>query len=255
MRRVLLVLGALGLLAASAQPAFAGTTVGETFQPDSSGATCNVNPGQEWNVLQTARASGPSYAVPSAGVLTSWSFESAAAGASDTVMNMRVFRPTGTPQEYTAVADGSPLQTIANGSGLNSFPTRIPVHAGDYVGIRSTSGVCAHNTGNPADTADHYFTAPLAIGVPQAFIEGPNFIWDVSAVLEPDADQDGYGDETQDQCPTDASTHGPCPVAPVTPGTSGTPSIPTTPKKKCKKRQKPRSSAFAAKKCKKKPRR
>jgi hypothetical protein len=249
MGRVLLVLGVLGLLAASAQPAFAGTTVGETFQPDSSGATCNVNPGQEWNVLQTGRASGPSYAVPSAGVLTSWSFESGAAGASDTTMNMRVFRATGTPQEYTAVADGSPLQTIVNGSGLNSFPTRIPVQAGDYVGIRSTTGVCAHNTGNPADTADHYFTAPLAIGIPQAFIGGPGFIWDVSAVLEPDADQDTYGDETQDQCPTDASTQGPCPVAPVTPVT---PTTPGAVKKKCKKH---RRSAVAAKKCKKKPRR
>jgi hypothetical protein len=252
MARVLLVLGALGLLAASAPPAFAGTTVGETFQPDTSGATCNVNPGQEWNVLQTGRASGPSYAVPSAGVLTSWSFESGAADASDTTMNMRVFRPTGVPQEYTAVADGSPLQTIQHGSGLNTFPTRIAVQAGDYVGIRSTTGVCAHNTGNASDTADHYFTAPLAIGVPQGFIGTPDFIWDVSAVLEPDADHDSYGDETQDQCPTDGSTQGPCPVTPVAPGTSATP---VTVKKKCKKHKKHRSSAAAAKKCKKKPRR
>jgi hypothetical protein len=254
MRRVLLVLGALGLLAASPQPAYAATTVGETFQPDTSGATCNVNPGQEWNVLQTARASGPSYAVPSAGVLTSWSFESGAADASDTTMNMRVFRATGTPQEYTAVADGSPLQTIQHGSGLNTFPTRITVQAGDYVGIRSTSGVCAKNTGNLADTADKYFTAPLAIGVPQGFTGTPGFIWDVSAVLEPDADLDTYGDETQDQCPTDGSTQGPCPVAPVAPGTS-TPSTPVTVKKKCKKHKKHRSAAASAKKCKKKPRR
>jgi hypothetical protein len=32
----------------------------------------------------------------------------------------------------------------------------------------------------------------------------------VNADIEPDADGDGFGDETQDQCPTDASTHGPC---------------------------------------------
>ena len=37
----------------------------------------------------------------------------------------------------------------------------------------------------------------------------------LSAQLEPDADHDGYGDETQDQCPTDAATQGPCPL--VTP--------------------------------------
>ena len=33
----------------------------------------------------------------------------------------------------------------------------------------------------------------------------------VEATLEVDADHDGFGDETQDRCPTDASTQGPCP--------------------------------------------
>ncbi|HEY0277969.1 MAG TPA: hypothetical protein VGC32_06845 [Solirubrobacterales bacterium] len=32
-----------------------------------------------------------------------------------------------------------------------------------------------------------------------------------------DVDGDGYGDETQDGCPTDGSTHGPCPTAAPTP--------------------------------------
>ena len=32
----------------------------------------------------------------------------------------------------------------------------------------------------------------------------------VQATIEPDADGDGFGDETQDQCPTQAGTHGPC---------------------------------------------
>src|SRR5262249_49078219 len=35
----------------------------------------------------------------------------------------------------------------------------------------------------------------------------------VSAVIEPDADHDGFGDETQDQCPTQATTQGPCDTA------------------------------------------
>lgn len=34
----------------------------------------------------------------------------------------------------------------------------------------------------------------------------------VSAVIEPDADNDGFGDETQDQCPQSATTQAPCPV-------------------------------------------
>jgi hypothetical protein len=39
----------------------------------------------------------------------------------------------------------------------------------------------------------------------------PNYRVNVSATIEPDADRDGYGDETQDRCPTDPSTQGPCP--------------------------------------------
>jgi len=33
----------------------------------------------------------------------------------------------------------------------------------------------------------------------------------MNADVEADADNDGFGDETQDQCPTDASTQGQCP--------------------------------------------
>jgi hypothetical protein len=50
----------------------------------------------------------------------------------------------------------------------------------------------------------------------------------VQAYEEPDADGDGYGDLTQDGCPTDASTHGPCPV-PTGPGGGGTGTQPSGP--------------------------
>ncbi len=41
----------------------------------------------------------------------------------------------------------------------------------------------------------------------------------VQASIEPDADNDGFGDETQDQCPTQATTQGPCDTTP--PGVTG----------------------------------
>ena len=67
----------------------------------------------------------------------------------------------------------------------------------------------------------------------------------VQGTVETDADHDGYGDDTQDQCPTDASTHGPCPTT--------TSTTPPPHKKKCKKKKKHRSAdAVIAKKCKKK---
>jgi hypothetical protein len=43
----------------------------------------------------------------------------------------------------------------------------------------------------------------------------PTYIYrvSVSARLEPDLDGDDYGDETQDRCPMDATTHGSCAMA------------------------------------------
>ncbi len=67
-------------------------------------------------------------------------------------------------------------------------------------------------------------------------------VMNASAVVEPDADGDGFGDETQDGCLGNAAVQGACPVA------SG--STPTA-KKKCKKR-KHRRAVSAKKKCKKK---
>src|SRR5215470_5660804 len=98
--------------------ALGATTVGQTFVPDSSGATCV---GGEWNVVPTGTESGVSYAAPTPGVLTSWSFEAQAAGG-PTILTMRVYHPTGAPQEYSVVADGSDLQTIADGTGIHTFP-------------------------------------------------------------------------------------------------------------------------------------
>jgi hypothetical protein len=37
------------------------------------------------------------------------------------------------------------------------------------------------------------------------------FLLDIAAVLEPDVDRDGYGDETQDACLTSAAVHTACP--------------------------------------------
>jgi hypothetical protein len=36
----------------------------------------------------------------------------------------------------------------------------------------------------------------------------------VAGSIEPDADGDGFGDETQDKCPTQATTQGPCDTTP-----------------------------------------
>ena len=54
-------------------------------------------------------------------------------------------------------------------------------------------------------------------GTPVTFAgTGSSLRVDVSAVVEPDSDNDGFGDETQDQCPTDDTAQGACPVPDTT---------------------------------------
>jgi hypothetical protein len=59
---------------------------------------------------------------------------------------------------------------------------------------------------------------------------------DVSAVLEADVDGDGYGDTSQDACPTDASTAGPCFLA-APPGTPPYTKLTKKPKAEVKTRK------------------
>ena len=217
MRRALpTLLVVLGLMALPSG-ARAATQLGQTFTPGSANS-CNGLP--DWEVVQTGRADGVSYAAPSAGVLTSWSFQSASV---QTELTLRVFRPTATAHQYQVISDGGKLRVIPASSGLHTFPTQRSVESGDIIGIRSTSGECASDTGNAADTYDLRFTTATAVGAVGTYIPVSGEIFDISAQLEPDCDKDGLGDETQDtnlsSCPPATTPAGPIPGpggAPVT---------------------------------------
>ena len=98
-------------------------------------------------------------------------------------------------------------------TGVATFPTRQPINAGDHVGIEvGPSSKVSSSAPSPAGasaavwpaTPDGSAAAPLVTG---------DAVFAYNADVEPDADGDGFGDETQDQCPANASTPGPCPPA------------------------------------------
>jgi hypothetical protein len=229
------VVACVGALAAAASGASAASTIGQTFTP-TTGSTCAGSP--DFEVVQTHTASGASYVAQSPGVLTSWSFQSAT--SSQSVLTMRAYRPTSTAHRWRVIADAGPLQTISASSGLHTFPTRISVDEGDTVGIRSTAGTCGTSTGNAGDIYEFGPAGPSTpVGEEGTFTLSSGFIWDIAASLEADADHDGYGDETQDGCPTNSEVHSACP---------------SPHKKKCKKAKHHEASA-AKKKCRKKHKR
>jgi len=210
---------AVGIVALAApSPAAAAAQIGATFNPSS-------NCGSNLTALQGASPNGK-YAAPSAGVITMWSFQSDASPPSS--LKLKIGRPLG--GSVFEIVGESPTEFPAP-SMLNTYTeVRIPVQPGDVIGYYT--GVNPPGEGHCV-TTDAAYTAYFAVGdqppgTTADFGSGLSARFDLSAVLEPDADNDGFGDETQDGCPAEAETHGPC-VPPVTTITKG-------PKAKTKKK-------------------
>lgn len=172
-------------------------------------------------MLQTQTAEGVNdYKVPSAGVITSWSSYK---GSQPQQLKLKVGR-LAAKNEYSVVGE-SALKNLTV-AGTNVFPTRIAVAAGDVIGLYSATA----NVGTVEGKAGFDFelfrqlTADIAPGAPDS-LEGPliNRAINVAAYLEPDADADGYGDESQDKCPGSAGPVDGCVPAP--PASAPTPTV------------------------------
>lgn len=100
---------------------------------------------------------------------------------------------------------------------IHEFPGRLPVKKGEQLAIDGTEIEANYSQG--CDHCSYVFAPPLVDGSgARGSLESTNQLL-VQATIEPDADGDGFGDETQDQCPTQKTTQGPCDVTP--PGVSG----------------------------------
>jgi hypothetical protein len=153
-------------------------------------------------------------AAPSGGVVTKWKSQVIPGAALP--QQLKVFRPAGAPNVFTAVGD-STFGTV-NGGTTNAFDTQLSVQAGDRFGLHGpgpTSGGLYCNTGNAADVMGQFLGA-VPFGTTQAFPEQAGAQPAVAVVIEPDADNDGFGDETQDKCPQSAALQTECPVITLT---------------------------------------
>jgi hypothetical protein len=174
---------AVGLVAlASPAPSGAATILGETFTPPNA---CN-----DGTFLQAAPSS---YAAPTPGVITSWSFQAASPAP---LLKFKMARPVG-GDNFTIVGESGPEQTVANQLNVYS-DVRISVQPGDVPGVYLDNGPCLR-FGTPegylfAQTGGDHTPSEGA----QLYTTFANVQLDVSAVLEPDCDSDGFGDETQD---------------------------------------------------------
>jgi hypothetical protein len=202
---------------ASASPAMAATQLGETFLPEAE--SCNITV----TVIESISPPLTSYEVPSAGVITSWSFR-AGANVPDQ-LRFKVADPEG-GNEF-AIVGQSDLKTSFTPGALHVFPTRISVTANDVIGYFIQNGDCIRDPAS-GHSLSSVFSDP-GPGTTAVFDPPfPNTQLDLSAVLEADTDGDGWGDETQDQCPGQTGSQNGCPPPPPAPPDPGDQNPPDT---------------------------
>jgi hypothetical protein len=200
---VFAVLTAVGIAIGGPGYAGAATTIGQTFTPTT---------GCEGDTILQSGSPGAQYAAPSSGVITSWSYQSDASDAP--TLRLKVGRASAgadlsTSAEFAITGQSELENTVLN--TLNQFPTRISVEQGDVIGFYfQTIGGCA-DTVTPSGYFDHFVNfVDVQPGPPQTFNREVRH-FDVSALLEPDADHDGFGDESQDKCVGTAGPYNGCP--------------------------------------------
>jgi hypothetical protein len=242
-RRTCLSLIVAGLVVAAAPSSASAATV--------FGADLSQSPAHTSNSLTVvsviAPGGAPDLGAPVSGILVSVRVKAAGDAGTGAV---RVLTETAHPdaQSYsflnTAPEIMVPIAADALGGHVNEVLTRRPIIAGQRLAWWITYSVgtianayhedtaeCAYRSDHPVGTTEGYSTVACNQNPPL-----------VSGTIEADADGDGYGDESQDFCPTNSAQQTPCPAAPSQPKA-----------KKCKKGKgkKKAKTAAAKKKCKK----
>lgn len=193
----------LGLVLSMAAPGTAAAAAGEF------GNACQLDsaPNLDTYVMTGSAPSGLPLAAPSSGVITKARF---ALPVTTFVAPtyVKVVRATATPNEYTVVAQSD---VIAVTGGVRTYDVRVPVLAGDLLGLNGTAGTLLCTSASAQDTVAK-IAGNVQPGTTATFTPQPNLALPVVATVEPDVDADGYGDVTQDGCPQSASRQTACPV-------------------------------------------
>ena len=123
------------------------------------------------------------------------------------------FATVGAPQGDVAnaqIAADGPTVTLQGTGEIEEYAARVAVKQGVHVALDAPSASMVYNQGG--DKFTYLYAPPLVKGdSPRASQGEPTGQLLVQAVIERDADRDGYGDETQDACPANPDkTAAPC---------------------------------------------
>jgi hypothetical protein len=155
--------------------------------------------GSPRGIVQTTPPAGETYIAPTDGVVTSFTFVGPALAVGPPGRTKLLVLESVGGLNYRVAAAGE-LET-ATGI-LTTRGTRVPISAGQTIGAHGY--VCLTSPAGAGMTAR--FTGPEPpVGATQTFDTVDPGRMLLQATIEPDGDGDGFGDETQDQCPADPS--------------------------------------------------
>lgn len=216
-------------------PAQAGTDIGSDLFRDADPGL--ANPGgicAPVCTLSQRSLTGATTATP-AGVLVSWSVRTNTVVPAGGVA-LRILRPAPADPNYRGQATVlSPVETTAG--AVTTFPAQIPVAAGDLIGldfaVAGGASVLAGGPGEPAVGEVIAFAIPPVDGdveQPSGLFEAPPTELLLQARVEPDANGNGLGDETQEPFqPAPQNVPADSTVTPPVPATGATVQPPVAP--------------------------
>lgn len=147
-------------------------------------------------------------AAPSDGVVTHWRIR---VGDDFTQpLKLRVVRPEGS--QFTGA--GTSASVLPALSAISEFSTRLPVKQGDYIGLDCCGGsnyVEMLVNGTDGGTFTIFMPSVVDGQAVAPFSKNSGYELAFNADIEADTDGDGYGDETQDLCPSDPALQTSCP--------------------------------------------
>ena len=154
--------------------------------------------GSGTTLVQAESQPALSYAAPFSGVITRWGFVSGDDVASP--IKLKVFRRTASPGELFTVGESAPITPAAHTHA--TFPTGIPVAAGDLLGLRTTTGA-ATDCSVVSRSFDDLLRGSIGPDPPVGTTASGGTAaagkrLAVGATVETDLDRDGLGDDTQD---------------------------------------------------------
>jgi hypothetical protein len=197
-------LATIAVLALGAPAASAAVTIGSSLQIDPSDSGSS-----EATYIQASLPGGGIVSSPNDGVITLWRMRGYTQGAVPAEILFRVMRPAGS-DAFTAISSTSAL--LPTSLDTHEFPARVPIQKGDYIGLTQTPGntVFLDCDACPGAGSVRLFGGPFADGQTRTQAPSDNQLVMINADVEADADHDGFGDESQDKCPVDATTQGLC---------------------------------------------